>query len=1699
MSYYPNGQQPDYGQNYQQPLANQYQTIYPNHPTAYDNGEDPAYGATNGRAHNSYDYSASQQHVRSNSSASRANDELFIGDASAGAGHRPVGASASNTYAHQYSYGQASPPQPQTTYNPRSYVAPIQQPNPATYGGVNRTTFQPNSPPQPYNPAAYADNTMGRANTVSQSYGYASPTTQYTPTSPLQSSYPSVTMPQAQSYSFGGGRAQSQRDNRYNDHSQQSQGRPSAYTAPAPPPPPVPPSAASLEDEWNPISPRQQVYPSYSHSSDPTTNRHHVLPSPPIGGNIRQNYSQPRLESPTIGQHTSNPLPPTPPAPVPPPHRADTINRGNRPLPPHPSRPGGEEISPPPQTPSYFDQDDLFDDVERAYRGMSTGATSPQIQLNQQPIDEGEIDRSYSGSGRHGSGPNNSGSNGRLSPGDTARYYNYSDESDAEAAAGLAALQMAEQQEREDEARKESGNHALFSSYTSGSLAPPPQQYTAAGNPPDQGSDSDFVGVDMSSFQGGIAPSFSYGGRPDELAAGGSTARHDGGSQPVSTSSSIRRSEDTSDGSTSYEFDPIHPFPPFAGHTNPTARVDTAGTGGLSEPTPGGHRRRLSYDEGDESVLMEARAGAVGEIPDMFYHPGMQNRPLPPPPPGEPRYESADAHMRYGQLYAPDSYQQQTPGGIQVPRSTSLLNQSRTPQTTAPIRSKTDAEQTKKNNRMSTMYGSETSTLVEPQGDAVALDLPALPAAKRFNPAKLTANDFRKCSEPWALSSIFEWMKGLAAGEADLKEHAIVEGLQALFSYKVPTMSIFDVEALSTQVMQEMFRSGAVVRDEEWLKFSNKSTTGIIYQFTGIGCYSPKVHDMPLYGRCYSHHCQRTVKKIDLQSQADVAEQADWATYYKLKKEDLEGTHKKEIERQNILHEIVQGEDKFMRDLDVLRILYRDRLQAAQPPVIGPKKLAGFLSSAFGKADAVKKANEDHLLPQLKYRQQEQGPWIVGFSEIFREWIRKAKIAYIEYASALPYATFLIRQEADRNMLFRGFLDQARQNARSNRLGWDSFLKAPVARLQRYGLLLDTVLKNSTQDGDEKRNTLKALEEIKAVTMECDARVADMTRKVDLSDLQSKLILRPGMQMVELNLDHLGRELIHQGDLQRMGNTRFTLQDSHALLFDHYLVLAKTVGHREVEGVSKSEKYDINKLPIPMQLLVLESTDDEPVVKSALKGITGTGARVAVQDNRLGRTSSSQSPLPGALTHTNTSTSVNSVSTTSSGRTLGPTISADAKDDKVLYPFRIKHLGKDDYTLFATSSQNRSEWCAKIVEAKTKHAAGLFTQNAEPFRLRVMADSAFAYETGPPGSKSVVIKGTPLDRAIADVEKLYQNSGRPAPVCRARVNCATAFMQPTGKNSVAVGTDNAVYIAEVDNPRGWNRAIQTPKVSQIAVLEEFGLFLLISDKSLIAYHLDAICPVGGTTSANERRAPQKLSGTRDIGFFATGKMKDRTLVFYKKREGLSSTFKVLEPIFQKSNEKKSRFLRVGKTEYFRDYDEFYIPTECYGINLFHSSLAVSTSKGFEVLTLDKKQSWSVPDLKPPHVATIAARLANQTPLGMFRLSDQEFLLCYEECAVYVNKYGEISRSVIMEFVGKAKSAALYGPYVVLFDPNFVEIRNAQNGRLRQVIAGRDVKLLDDALSGGTAGHRTIKVCMQHPEVERSQIVVELLLNEGLKE
>lgn len=1214
-----------YGAPTGQPTNNSGQGLH--RQSSFDNGDDAAF----------FDPSNSgyQPAPPSSTRASMPSEELYMANnamSPQSPGRSSLGTPGSpalSGYQHQYQplNGPQSPSLPQQpAYNPQNFARSQSHSQPSQYrpqpsyspslSSQHQYSNSSSSSHQPYNPAAYQPSQYpARSSSTASAYNNYNNSYAQTPTDTSagywsQNSYGSWSPPARASAI-------------YESYMDSPPSRSPSY-APHSAPLPLPPRQAS----YNPPS-STAPYPVNGDFPEEDYRRNTQMPTYPNfpGGVLRENSTDSILQ-----------LQDTPP--IPPPKRSST-NSSNAPV--IPASPGTTLQRHPTQRPlpsapmeqNTGDEDDWGLGIqgktdeelaqEQIFADIGDALGTPH--RNGDLLD-GELHRydSRATTVHSGTGVDRFPSTASTLHTEGTSYDDYEDdESDLEAAAGLEAMRIAEEQESHGLG---SGGLLTFG----GPYESQPSYYEGESSQQNQmsqeeSSDSDYKHMDLGLAGGGYDAHMSYG---DDLA--GMSTEHssemEDQSRPLPTPHQLGRSDSRAQrgglgGMADYSMPgegELHPFPAFE-----EARLDNYGTGGLERPTS--HAHRLSFDEGDEhsiqSRILDSRQSGRSspsrdEMPDMFYHPGMTpgsyQRPLPAVPPMSenrtPQLQPAGSYRNshsYSHSYSssidsvrpyppsgPDAYPQGTlqPALQYVPRSSSLHSHSSTAQTIPPVRSKTDAEERQaraKGNRQSMLRsgpgldGYDAST---PQSLAT-IDLPALPAGRRkkFSPGRLSTADFRRCTEPWALSGIAAWIREMAGGEtgegeSDLRVKIIEDGLIALFTHMVPTMNTADAETLSERVVKSMFDAGILVNDEEWVKFGQGTVSGVLWQLTGSGCYAPKVHEHEIEGRCYSHHCTRTLKKINLQAQTlePSRKSEDWITFFKITKETLEGVPKKDIELQNNLHEIVMSEDIYMDQINVLRILYRDNLASWQPPIIAKAKISKFVASVFGKVEAIKDVNENHLLAQLKYRQKEQGPWVTGFSDIFREWIRKAKAAYIEYAAGFPYATYLVRREADRNLLFRQFLDQARDNKLSGRLDWNTYLKAPITRLQRYGLLLGTVLKNMTKDSDEKTILAIAIEEIKAVTLECDAKVEEQSRKVDMIELQSKLYLRPGMERVELNLDHLGRELLHRGDLQRAGNNRFTWLETHAILFDHYFVLAKSVIQRDANGARKKEVYDVSKL-----------------------------------------------------------------------------------------------------------------------------------------------------------------------------------------------------------------------------------------------------------------------------------------------------------------------------------------------------------------------------------------------------------------------------------------------------------------------------------------------------------------------------------------
>lgn len=1079
-------------------------------------------------------------------------DELFL------SGAADAAAAASNYSPNPQNHYDPPPAQPpsRTAYNPQHFgpsqsVSMPYHPGPPSQYQTN-ATGPPNQQaaataasytPAAYNPAAYANTAVPQRTPTYQGYNnyqphygtpqttasYGSPNSSYSPGFPHSSQPPqqydpampsppphSATSPQAANYdpsiysttSYTG----SQRSTFSNGNS---------------------PSMTSYSASSTTTAP----YPSYSHI--------------PVGPNYASNdpslYNRASRSNSQASRLSSPPTPGT---------NASSLQRHptNAPLPTRPIQTPGdaphwgsngsirEEFS--------QEQGTIIEDIE-AELGAAGHRARPT------PIDGAQLSDDDIRNLRESAATPTTGATRVGRPG--ARP---GDESDPEGSAGVWAMQQAEMDDQ---------RFTGYPSYPKTDVMPVP----AVNLDDDDSSGNDFGGMDLGLFSGGYAGNLTYGtdvGSPSHAAS----LREDSRPSP-----NMYAGIEAAPGNEARD----------AG-----AQMDYPGAGGLQPASTNNYRSSL--DDGEEPrSLYSGNSGSESphkdDYPDIFYHPGMSTRPLPSLPlldtqPGRSMAAPDHGHQHNYSLsaesrgaYPQDRLDAASSAQSPVERSISMISHSTTPTVHAPTRSRTDAaDERRRMHRQAVHHSSQESARYEYDTgppSSVAYDMITLPTGRKrkFIPSKLTTQDIRRCAEPWALSGIAAWIRDMADGEPDLKQKTIEEGLVRLFTAKVPTMNVADAETLGARVVGLMLETGILVPEEEWVKFGPGAISGVLWQLTGSGCYAPKLHEVEeMHGRCYSYHCTRTLKKANIDNllSEESIKHEDWASFHKLTKEDVGSKSKKEIERQNVLHEIVTSEEGYMGQLEVLRVLYRDQLRSMQPPILAPQKVDKFLKTVFGKVDAVQDTNKDHLLAQLKYRQQEQGAWITGFSDLFREWIRKAKTAYVEYAGSFPLAAFLMRREAERNILFSKFLEDVRNHRRSERLDWTHFLKTPITRLQRYSFLLGTVEKNMLQENDEKINLSKAIDEIHNVTLECDQRVAEMQRKVEMMELNSMLVLRPGFQAM-LNLDHLGRELLFQGDVQRIGSKGMSWVESYALLFDHYLIIAKTV-NKDGRG---EKKFDVSK------------------------------------------------------------------------------------------------------------------------------------------------------------------------------------------------------------------------------------------------------------------------------------------------------------------------------------------------------------------------------------------------------------------------------------------------------------------------------------------------------------------------------------------
>lgn len=151
-----------------------------------------------------------------------------------------------------------------------------------------------------------------------------------------------------------------------------------------------------------------------------------------------------------------------------------------------------------------------------------------------------------------------------------------------------------------------------------------------------------------------------------------------------------------------------------------------------------------------------------------------------------------------------------------------------------------------------------------------------------------------------------------------------------------------------------------------------------------------------------------------------------------------------------------------------------------------------------------------------------------------------------------------------------------------------------------------------------------------------------------------------------------------------------------------------------------------------------------------------------------------------------------------------------------------------------------------------------------------------------------------------------------------------------------------------------------------------------------------------------------------------------------------------------------KFMSSGHDE-LKPFKEFYIPTESSSVHFLKSKLCVACARGFEVVSLETLETQSLLDQADTSLDFVA-RKEGVRPIHIERLNG-EFLLNYSEFSFFVNRNGWRARPEWrIDWEGAPQRFALSYPWILAFEPNFIELRNIESGAVH-IVPHKNIRML----------------------------------------
>uniref|UniRef100_A0A671FVJ3 Intersectin 2 n=1 Tax=Rhinolophus ferrumequinum TaxID=59479 RepID=A0A671FVJ3_RHIFE len=306
-----------------------------------------------------------------------------------------------------------------------------------------------------------------------------------------------------------------------------------------------------------------------------------------------------------------------------------------------------------------------------------------------------------------------------------------------------------------------------------------------------------------------------------------------------------------------------------------------------------------------------------------------------------------------------------------------------------------------------------------------------------------------------------------------------------------------------------------------------------------------------------------------------------------------------ERKRQGYIHELIQTEERYVADLQLVVEVFQKRMAES-----------GFLTEGemtliFVNWKELIMSNTK-LLKALRVRKKTGGEKmpVQTIGDILAAELSHMQ-AYIRFCSCQLNGAALLQQKTDEDADFKDFLKKLASDPRCKGMPLSSFLLKPMQRITRYPLLIRSILENTPENHVDHSSLRLSLERAEELCSQVNEGVREKENSDRLEWIQAHVQCEGLAEQLIFNslTNCLGpRKLLHSGKLYKTKSNK----ELHGFLFNDFLLLTHMVKQFAVSSApeklfsSKSNaQFKMYKMPIFLnEVLVKLPTDpssDEPV------------------------------------------------------------------------------------------------------------------------------------------------------------------------------------------------------------------------------------------------------------------------------------------------------------------------------------------------------------------------------------------------------------------------------------------------------------------------------------------------------------------------